>query len=83
MENKKEVMLDIWFFVGLILIIYGLILTIIGVYFIFKPYEKTVLYEYNPDLWWGLIMVSAGIILYIISLRSRRLTSNANSEKQN
>jgi len=73
MEEKQEKMIDIWFFVGLILTVYGVILTIVGIYFLFKPYEKVVLNHLNTNLWWGGIMSLAGILFLVGSLRARKL----------
>jgi len=65
MEEKKE-MLSVWFWVGIILLIYGLIVTGAGVYYISNPETVTVLHRLNPSLWWGAIMVLAGILLLLV-----------------
>ena len=76
MENnnlkQKNQMYDIWFFVSIMLTIYGIILTLTGIYHIFKPYTEVVLGNLNTNLWWGLIMTLSGIIFQFISRRSRK-----------
>ena len=71
-EKTQDKMLDIWFFVGIILIIYGVILSLIGIYYIFNPYTDVILGNLNPNLWWGGIMIVSGIILQLISYHSRK-----------
>jgi uncharacterized membrane protein HdeD (DUF308 family) len=62
-------MKPIWYFVGLILFIIGLIIEINGIYFLFNPSaDKKVLANIHPDLWWGGIMIIVGLI-YIIKNR--------------
>jgi hypothetical protein len=65
-------MLSIWFFVGLMLTVFGTIITATGVYFLFRPQHATVLAELNPSLWWGLIMLAAGVLFLIPSVRANR-----------
>jgi hypothetical protein len=58
--------LSIWFFVGIILLGYGLIVMIAGLVGDDRP---TVLAELRPALWWGAIMLVAGVIFTAIGLR--------------
>ncbi len=71
-EKTQDKMLDIWFFVGIMLIAYGVILSLIGIYYIFNPYTDVILGNLNPNLWWGGIMIVSGIILQLISYHSRK-----------
>lgn len=65
-------MKPIWYFVGLILTIMGGIILLSGLYnLVYPPESKIVLSEKHPDIWWGAIMLLAGII-YII--RNRKIT---------
>ncbi len=70
--KQRTQMYDIWFFVSIILTIYGIILTLTGIYHVFKPYTDVVLGNLNTNLWWGLIMILSGIIFQFISRRSRK-----------
>ncbi len=65
MSEKK--MLSIWFFVGLMLTVLGLIITITGINYIFNPQSRTVLAHLNPNLWWGIIIFISGLAFLIPS----------------
>jgi uncharacterized membrane protein HdeD (DUF308 family) len=59
-------MKPIWYFVGLLLLIIGIIIFITGIYFLINPVEhKTVLSNLHPNVWWGGIMIISGGILLI------------------
>ncbi len=59
-------MKPIWFFVGLLLIIMGLIIVSTGVYALFNPLpEQKVLASLHPDLWWGGVMVISGVVFLL------------------
>ncbi|MBU2444969.1 MAG: hypothetical protein KJ666_05275 [Bacteroidetes bacterium] len=59
-------MKPIWYFVGLILVITGLILVGAGIYSLIYPGdEKKVLADLHPNLWWGIFMVIVGLIYWI------------------
>jgi len=59
-------MKPIWYFVGLILLAIGAIILLSGIYLVINPPEiKTVLYDTHPNIWWGMIMLIFGAILYI------------------
>jgi len=59
-------MLSIWFFVGLILLVYGLIISACGVYYLFHPDTTKVLWGSNPSLWWGGIMTAVGAVFLML-----------------
>jgi hypothetical protein len=60
-------MLSIWFFVGLMLTLLGIIITCMGIYFIFNPENVTAMACLNPSLWWGLIMFLSGLLFLVPS----------------
>ena len=67
MEQEKK-MKPIWYFVGLMLVVMGGIITASGIYRFIAPAEsQTVLAELHPDLWWGAVMVVAGAIFLIVN----------------
>ena len=52
--------LSIWFFVGILLTFYGLIITCAGIYGFFVP-AQVHLAQYHADFWWGLILLAIGV----------------------
>lgn len=61
-------MKPIWYFVGVLLFLIGLIITISGLYSLFNPpVESKVLAHLHPDIWWGLIMVAAGCVFLLLN----------------
>lgn len=57
-------MIPVWFFVGVILLIYGIIILGEGIYEFSNP-PATVLASTHPALWWGgLLVVIGGIYVY-------------------
>jgi len=59
-------MKPIWYFVGILLFVMGVIVEAAGVYMWIVPQEKTtVLSEIHPNIWWGLIMMAAGLVYFI------------------
>ena len=63
---SEHAMKPIWYFVGLILFIMGGLITVTGIYLLINPPAvKTVLAETHPNIWWGIIMVVFGAILFL------------------
>lgn len=58
-------MKPIWYFVGLILLIMGGIIFLTGIYLLINPSpNQTILSETHPNIWWGIIMLVFGGILF-------------------
>jgi len=56
-------MKSIWYFVGLLLITMGAIITASGLYgLMVPPAEPKVLASLHPDLWWGIFMLAFGLV---------------------
>jgi hypothetical protein len=68
MTDKPAEPLPIWFFVGLILLVYGLIVVGSG---LFSAPRPTVLAHTRPALWWGGVTAVAGVVFLIIGIRAR------------
>ncbi len=67
-------MKPIWYFVGLILFIMGIIIEVNGIYFLINPSaDKKVLSNIHPDVWWGGIMIIVGFI-YILKNRKVKIS---------
>ncbi len=65
--HEKKEGLSIWFFCGLLTLVYGLILMGQGIYDLYHP-PMTVLAELHPTLKWGALMAVVGAI-YVIRFR--------------
>jgi len=65
MSERK--MLSIWFFVGLMLTVIGVIVFSTGIYYLLGSPPPTVLGELNPNLWWGALMIAAGLLFLVPS----------------
>lgn len=75
-SNKKR-SLSIWSFVGFIFIIYGLVISGTGVYYLFKPQTEIALYHLDSSLWWGLFLLVVGLIFNWADLRAGRKERDA------
>jgi len=61
MSEENKGMKPIWHFVGLLMLIVGLIILGTGIYYMTYPPEKApILHELHPDVWWGAIMTAFG-----------------------
>ena len=53
--------IPIWFFIGVLLIIYGFLILGQGMWWLFDPpVQKTVLADLRPNLWWGALLLIVG-----------------------
>jgi hypothetical protein len=53
-------MLPVWFFVGIILLVYGIIILITGLTELHHPPPTVLAAELHPTLWWGIILTVLG-----------------------
>ena len=67
---SKPQIIPVWFFVGLLLSIYGVLILASGLAEWSAP-SKTVLGEYHAPVWWGALMTVVGA-LYVAAYRPRR-----------
>ena len=63
-------MLPVWFFIGAILAIYGVMIVIEGLYELNHP-PGTELENLHAPIWWGAVMTIVGVA-FIYKLSSRR-----------
>jgi hypothetical protein len=70
MTQETAKLISIWTWVGIVLLGYGLIITATGIYYVFAGPPATVLGNLNPSLWWGAIMLVAGVVLLLLGKRA-------------
>jgi putative copper export protein len=65
-------MISIWFFIGLLLTVYGLLILGAGIYDLFHPAKlKVVLANLHAGVWWGALLVVLGLV-YLIKFRPKK-----------
>jgi len=63
-------LISIWFFVGALLLIYGILILGAGLYGLAHP-PAVVLADLNAGIWWGLLLILLGLI-YSVRFFPRR-----------
>ena len=64
--NKEDRQIPIWFFIGVIVTFYGVVILATGIYHLFVPPPRTVaLQELHPDVWWPLVLLVVGLVFTI------------------
>lgn len=59
--TKGEQHISIWFFVGLLLIVYGVLIFFTGLYGLYSPpARQVVLAELHAGIWWGALLLALG-----------------------
>ena len=55
--------ISIWFFIGLSLLVNGLLITGAGLWeLIYPPVNRVVLFQYHANVWWGAILLLLGVL---------------------
>ena len=58
-----EHQIPIWFFIGSLLSVYGILILGTGIYNLINPPEHpVVLANLHMDIWWGILLVVVGLI---------------------
>ena len=71
MHGRRN-MISIWFFIGVLLLVYGFLITGAGLYELMSPPANTVvLAELHAGIWWGALLLVIGL-LYSLSFRPGR-----------
>jgi FtsH-binding integral membrane protein len=58
---RHEEMLPVWFFVGIILLVYGVITLITGLTELHHPPDTVLAAELHPTIWWGVVILLVGV----------------------
>ncbi|MHB8054139.1 MAG: hypothetical protein ACYDH3_02690 [Candidatus Aminicenantales bacterium] len=70
MEKK---MISIWFFIGLLLTVYGALTFGAGIYDLIVPYKhNVVLRELHAGVWWGALLIVIGVV-YIVKFKPKKI----------
>ena len=68
----REGMISIWFFIGVLLLAYGVLISGAGVYEYFNPpAHLLVKAELHAGIWWGILLFAIGAV-YTIRFRPGR-----------
>ena len=60
MQSPRHI--EIWFFIGALLLAYGVLITGVGVYHLVNPPPQNIaLRELHSDLWWGVLLLVLGL----------------------
>jgi len=70
MPEPRHFIIPVWFFVGLLLGVYGVLILASGVAEWFHP-PPTVLAELHAPVWWGALLAVIGVG-YVVAFRPRR-----------
>jgi hypothetical protein len=63
--------ISIWLFIGVLLLIYGVLILGSGIYNLFNPpAEQTVLANLHAPIWWGALLTVLGAV-YTVVFRPR------------
>lgn len=64
--------LSIWFFIGVLLTVYGLLIMATGIYEVFMPPgNPPVLFNLHATLWWGAVLLAIGLF-YVVRFRPKK-----------
>lgn len=72
----KEQTLSIWYLIGQLLVIYGILIGGMGFYHLFyPPPQHLILTNLHADLWWGILILILGVF-YTLKFRPSKQTNN-------
>jgi FtsH-binding integral membrane protein len=78
--RERRHMLPVWFFIGMLLTIYGVIILITSIVDWSQP-SQAILAQYHPGLWGGILLLLIGS-LYVLKFRPRRPSSSSPNSNQ-
>ncbi|NVM04759.1 MAG: hypothetical protein HWN67_20735 [Candidatus Helarchaeota archaeon] len=64
-------MIPVWFFVGILITLYGLVIFISGIYWYVHPINIVAGYL-HAAIWWGILMTIFGLIFIIKNIPKKR-----------
>ena len=72
--RARHHMLPVWFFIGLLLTIYGVIILVTAIVDWSRP-SQVILAQYHPGLWGGILLLLIGNF-YVLKFRPRPPSRN-------
>ena len=70
MANRE---ISIWFFIGVSLLVNGVVICGAGIYeYVNPPVEKVVLFSLHASIWWGAILAVVGLLYCIFFAPKQR-----------
>lgn len=73
--NSPKRMIPVWFFAGILITLYGLLIFIIGIYWYVHPINIVAGYL-HVGIWWGILMTIFGLFLIIKNIPKKREQQN-------
>jgi hypothetical protein len=65
--------ISIWFFIGALLTVYGLLILGAGIYgWIVPPERPTAMAHLHPGVWWGALLLAVGALYSYLHFPGRR-----------
>ena len=68
MSSEEKKMKPNWHFVGLVLVVMGAVIFLAG---LISPGRAQILGHLRTNLWWGLVMIAAGLIFLFTNRKAR------------
>ena len=68
--------ISIWFFIGILLLTYGVLITGAGIYDLFRPTETVHMAQLHAGIWWGGLLLLLGVF-YTVKFAPRKETSKS------
>lgn len=59
-------MIPVWFWIGIMMIVYGVLISGAGIYYLISPPQNYAAKWTNPNLWWGLFMLVVGFVFLFL-----------------
>jgi hypothetical protein len=80
MSDKPQRTITIWFFVGALFTVYGVLILGCGIYGLFHP-PDVVLQNLHVDIWWGGFLFLFGLLFTIRFWPTRKMLAGEPNEK--